>query len=461
MNPASAPANSSPATASHAAASGAGSRAGSGQITLSTRVAAWVAPAAARWAAWMGGARASSQSVAKDAAASPWQPGGRPRILILRRNRMGDMLCAYPLVRAVRTAFPGAVIHIACDAMAAPVARACPHADGVVQLSPGLHRWHMAVRNAPRLQGYDAAIAVKGGFDLVLALLLRITNAPIRIGFAPKASATDPAPTGPASLPAPVADFYTHTLPPPPWGEHQMETCLRLAAPLLHIAQPQAPALELPSGPAPQRMDLAEAIRNSAPAINAEVDAWAANALGAISPDLAVACGSAERPRLPLALVNISSTAPLKWTDAQLAELARRLAAELGLHTALVFAPADASRAAAIAAAARPGAAAGTAASPAVTALATPTPLHLAAVLRRSAFLFSPEGGAGHLASFTGTPLVLLWSEGPYEKWHARAERCRVFRADLAHADLAHSQPVTVDAVIAGIREEGYAEVAP
>ena len=52
--------------------------------------------------------------------------------------------------------------------------------------------------------------------------------------------------------------------------------------------------------------------------------------------------------------------------------------------------------------------------------MATPNPLDLAALFQKSTCLFTPEGGAAHLAAPVGAPALILWSEGPFKKWHSR-----------------------------------------
>ena len=59
-------------------------------------------------------------------------------------------------------------------------------------------------------------------------------------------------------------------------------------------------------------------------------------------------------------------------------------------------------------------------ASERVVAMTTPGPLDLAALLQGAVCLFTPEGGAAHLAAAVGTPTLVLWSEGPFKKWHSR-----------------------------------------
>ena len=58
-----------------------------------------------------------------------------------------------------------------------------------------------------------------------------------------------------------------------------------------------------------------------------------------------------------------------------------------------------------------------------IIALDTPGPLDLAALLEQATFLLTPEGGAAHLAAAVGTPALVLWSEGPFKKWHSRGKR--------------------------------------
>ena len=45
-----------------------------------------------------------------------------------------------------------------------------------------------------------------------------------------------------------------------------------------------------------------------------------------------------------------------------------------------------------------------------------------AALFQRAALLLTPEGGAAHLAATTHTPAVVLWSEGPFDKWRSRSK---------------------------------------
>jgi ADP-heptose:LPS heptosyltransferase len=49
--------------------------------------------------------------------------------------------------------------------------------------------------------------------------------------------------------------------------------------------------------------------------------------------------------------------------------------------------------------------------------------MDLAALLEKALVFFTPEGGAAHLAAALDTPALVLWSEGPFKKWHSRGKR--------------------------------------
>ncbi|HEY0256557.1 MAG TPA: hypothetical protein VGC39_03860, partial [Candidatus Methylacidiphilales bacterium] len=51
---------------------------------------------------------------------SPSHPDS-PRILVIRRNRMGDMICTLPLLHALRKGYPTAHLTVACDPAGAPI----------------------------------------------------------------------------------------------------------------------------------------------------------------------------------------------------------------------------------------------------------------------------------------------------------------------------------------------------
>jgi len=299
------------------------------------------------------------------------------RILVIRRNRLGDMICTLPLLHALRKHDSAAHVAVACDPAGAPIARACPAVDEVIVLQPAWTRWLATMKNAARLQDYGLVIAAKGGFDRRLATLARLTNAPRRIGFGTGIDC--------------ATDYYTDPVAPPenPHEVHQIETALLLLRPLGITDAAIDLSLSLPT----ESRQFAESILAQPPFASSR----------------------------PFMLINLSSTTPLKFSRDDFAALIGRILDSTDFAVGLVAAPADQSKAGELAA---------FLASPRVIAVATPGPLELAALLERASLLLTPEGGAAHLAAAMKTSAVILWSEGPFQKWRSRGENHIFIRAE-------------------------------
>lgn len=306
--------------------------------------------------------------------------GGHPRILVIRRNRLGDMLYTVPLLHALRRHFPGAHIAVACDLPGVPIAQACEAVSEVVVLAKGWNRWHAAYQNAAALQDYDIAIAAKGGFDRRLAVLTRLTNAPKRIGFEPSLGAGLPYYTDPVALPADANK------------EHQIETLMRLLKPV-GIVRTTAYSVNLSLRVPEESRELAAEIRSKPP--------------------------FTETPGYML--INFSSTVALKFREEDFIALIRRVLGATNLAIGLVAAPLDQQLTHEVAMCMG---------SKRVLALDTPGPMDLAALLEKALVLFTPEGGAAHLAAAMNTPALVLWSEGPFDKWRSRGKRHAYVRAE-------------------------------
>jgi heptosyltransferase-3 len=304
---------------------------------------------------------------------------GSPRLLVIRRNRLGDMICALPLLHALRGGFPKAHLAVACDPPGASIATASGVVNEVIVLGSG--GAFSLFGNARRLQGFDWVIVAKGGCDRRQATLARLTSGTGRIGFdvSPSLYYTDPVPL------------------PEPQAEHQIETLLRLLAPL-GIAPPTVidlPPLEIPAS----ARDFANALFVQAPWKNFS----------------------------RFLLINVSSTVRLKFRPRDFILLAQRiLVADTGTAVLFVAGPADQSHARELARGCD---------SKRIAAVATPGPLELAAVMRRAALIVTPEGGAAHLAAAVGLPALVIWSEGPFEKWRSRAKN-HVFVQAESHEEL-------------------------
>ena len=309
---------------------------------------------------------------------------GRPRILVIRRNRMGDMICTLPLLHALRRYFPSAYLVVACDEPGAPIARACAAVNETILLeSQGFH-WLRLFRDAARLQGFDWVLAAKGGFDRRLAVLTRLTNGLRRVGFEEENGRGFAYYTDPVALPQDTR-------------EHQIETQLRLLPPMRMGQESNVVDLHLD--------------------LPSRAEDFAAKILG--QPPLSAGAG--------FMLINISSTSRLLFRDEDFLELVARLLVTTDLAIGFVAAPAAQEKAHLLA---------GRAGSNRVLAIATWDPLELAALLRRATTFLTPEGGAAHLAAAMGTPAVVLWSEGPFEKWRSRSEHHVFIRAETGETNI-------------------------
>jgi ADP-heptose:LPS heptosyltransferase len=331
---------------------------------------------------------------------------GRPRILVIRRNRIGDMVCTVPLLHALRRHHPNAHIAVACDPVAAPVAQSCEALNEVVVLASGWNPWQAAYRNAAALQGYDIVIAAKGGFDRKLGVLTRLTNAPTRIGFQNCSNR--------GSL------YYTDPVPIPENlnEEHQIETLLQLLRPTGMV---RTTAFSV----------------NLSLKVPAESEAFASDLLS--RPPFTQTPG--------YVMINYSSTAALKLREEDFIALARRILGATHLAIAFVAAPRDQQLIEEIAMCM---------ASKRVIAVQTPGPMDLAALLARALVIITPEGGAAHLAAALNTPALVIWSEGPFKKWRSRGRRHTHVQAEAGEKlmPFLNAKAANVDDMMADVFEQ-------
>ena len=121
--------------------------------------------------------------------------GDRPRILVIRRDNIGDLVCATPLFAALRRKYPGAHIAALVNSYNAGVLAGNPDVDAVHAYTKLKHRgrgetWLATVLASWRLLAalrkppFDHVILAKSGFDrhgLAMARRIRARNI---VGFA-------------------------------------------------------------------------------------------------------------------------------------------------------------------------------------------------------------------------------------------------------------------------------------
>jgi heptosyltransferase III len=307
------------------------------------------------------------------------------RILVIRRDNIGDLVCTTPLFAALRRRYPDGYLAALVNSYNVGVLTGNPDLDAVHAYTKLKHREpgqgafgllldRIQLIGRLRRERFDCVVLAKSDFDhygLKTARRLRVARI---VGFAP--------PQGP------VPRALTQPLPPPANHElHEVEVLAQLAA-ALDAREPPGPVRVFP---APERV--AE-WRNRFPALG-NGKRW-----------VALHISARERIRL--------------WPVEKFVELARVLARQ-GLGIVLLWAPGaendprhpgDDERAAAIA----------TRVGPDVTLIPAKTSRldELIAVLSLCRAFIGIDGGAMHLAAGLALPIVGLF-EGIASKqrhWH-------------------------------------------
>jgi ADP-heptose:LPS heptosyltransferase len=308
------------------------------------------------------------------------------RILVIRRDNIGDLVCTTPLFAALRARYPQAHIAALVNSYNAAVLDGNPHIDVVHSYTKLKHRLpgesrlgilFARVQMLARLrrEHFDYVVLAKAGVDrqgLSLARQLRLRHI---VGF------TEPGKPAPSSISIPVPGLAYDDL-------HEVEVMKRLAE-AIDVHDAGGP---LRVYPAPARMD-----------------AWRARL-----PALAQRDG-----RLWVA-VHISAREPgRRWPIGRWVELIERLTATGNIAVVLLWAPgsADDPR--------HPGDDADAAAilkQAGASALPAP-PVELADLIAALALchaFIGADGGAMHLAAALGLPTVALFEnlESKKRRWH-------------------------------------------
>jgi len=338
--------------------------------------------------------------------ASAWRPRRtRPdgpavtRILVLRLERIGDLMMSLPALHAIRTHAPGADIDLVVGSWNAPLARLIAGVTSVDTMdAPWLSRGRggdtlsALARRAWqwRARRYDVAINLEG--DIRSNILLGLSGARWKAGFGMAGG-------------GPLLDQIVAFDP----GDHSAAGGVRAVDAVFGIAPPAAAY-------AAGRREAASSLPRAGivlpPAALAEADAL----LGVAGP---------ATPSRVLVGIHVGAGRAIKeWPVARLSGVAARLAAER--DATIVLTGSDDDRPAADALRARlPGL---VRVINLVGRLDLPG---LSAVLSRLALLITPDTGPMHLAAVLGTPLVAIFGPSSPERWGPLSTMCRVVRVDL------------------------------
>jgi len=328
-------------------------------------------------------------------------PGGIPafardrveRILVVRKDNIGDVLCATPALRALRRAFPSAHLAVLVSEHCRPVLDRNPDVDEIFTYTKSKHRadwlglparWDLSgVIRRLRARRFDLAVVLGRPSSRSGGWLAYASGAPWRLGYA-----------GPRLHP--FSFFLNLARDPGAMTSHEVDGCLDLLA---TVGVPPA-GRELTLLPDPE-------------------------AQATIRRRLRVAgCAADARP----ALVHISNRRESsRWPLASFAQTADFLQERLGLTALLSWAPGDAgnplfpgddgkAEEAARQMRTRP------------LLLPTPTLQELIAAMSLSDLILSTDGGPMHLAAALDVPQVVLFGKTGQAHWAPISEKCAILQ---------------------------------
>jgi lipopolysaccharide heptosyltransferase II len=342
------------------------------------------------------------------------------RVLVLRLERIGDLLMTFDALALLRASLPDAEIDLCVGTWNEPLAQAmavagridCLDAPWLARDEPG-STWASLLAHARgwRAHGYDLAINLEP--DIRSNLLLRLSGATCRVGYY----------TGGGGALLTDAVAYDPTL-------HIYENALRLVG----LAVPGAAGAPV----SPPRLQVPDGARERARSL------------------LAPAAGSL------CVAVHAGGGRPVKqWHTSRFADVATALGREYGATIVLTGTSHEAGVIDEVQAAI-PG-------TVRVLNLSGQADLlDMAAVLERVAVFITGDTGPMHLAAAVGTPLVSIFGPSDPVRYAPRTERSRIVRIDLpcAPCNRIRLPPercrghvpdcldgITVDRVLAAVRE--------
>ena len=165
-----------------------------------------------------------------DESPTPINLEGIRKILVIRNDNIGDVVCTTPLLRNLRQAFPKAFLAVLVCRLTQEVVEGNPDIDQVFIYDKAKHgryrspwvAWWKQFQVLLRLRrlGFDLVLGVRSEFSSPQAWMAFFTGAPWRIGRQPK------------SRDQKFAFFYTHFLESPGKNMHEVERSLEFLKPL-------------------------------------------------------------------------------------------------------------------------------------------------------------------------------------------------------------------------------------
>jgi ADP-heptose:LPS heptosyltransferase len=124
-----------------------------------------------------------------------YAPSRIRRILVVRNDNIGDVLCSTPAIRSLRRAFPGAYMAALVVRYSQDAITGNPDLDQVFVYEKAKHRpdrsllfslfkQYQVLRNLKKKK-FDLAIGMRSAFSWSEAWLVYFTGAPFRVGYSP------------------------------------------------------------------------------------------------------------------------------------------------------------------------------------------------------------------------------------------------------------------------------------
>ncbi|NRR30626.1 glycosyltransferase family 9 protein [Oxalobacteraceae bacterium] len=105
------------------------------------------------------------------------------KMLILRNDRIGDMIVSTPLLRELKNAYPHLQIDVAASSVNAAVIRACPHVSNILLWDAGSGIDTLKVVLGIRRRHYDVIFSTSNDITFAWLARLKLLGAKYLIGF--------------------------------------------------------------------------------------------------------------------------------------------------------------------------------------------------------------------------------------------------------------------------------------
>jgi lipopolysaccharide heptosyltransferase II len=320
------------------------------------------------------------------------------RILVLRLERIGDLMMALPALHALRQLAPRAQIDLVTGSWNESLARLIAGVDRVETMDArwlsrgagGLGLVGLARRAwAWRLRHYDVAINLEG--DIRSNLLLGLSGARWKAGF-------DMAGGGPVLDAAALFDP----------GEHTAANAVTLVATAL------GEKLSAGAARVGTAREAAAALPRSGLLLPGHARERAEQLLR-----------SAAHPTSPMVGIQVGAGRLVKqWPAERLAAVAGRLVRDVNAIIVLTGAQEDRAAADVLIAGLPPAAGV-------IDLVGALDLVTLAAVLAKLSLLITPDTGPMHIAAIVETPVVAIFGPATPERWGPLSRQCRIVRVDL------------------------------